>query len=116
MAVNEDFDNGPLADFGVSVTRTPVTTTTDFHGDKTYSDGTPVSITVVFQNPNQNYGLDKSGLTETADAKMFVKSTQTINKYDKITHNSKIYRVDTVSVRKMAGTTAYKTVLLFFTD
>ena len=114
MTSADDFTNGPILDFGVSVTRTPVTTTTNFHGDKTYSDGSPAAITVVFANPDQKYSLDKAGLTEGSDAVMFTKASQTINKYDKILHNSKNYRVGTISERKFAGVTAYKAINLFF--
>ena len=113
MTVADDFSNGPLNDFGVSVTRTPVTKTTDFHGQKTYTDGTPASITVVIQNPRLGHALDKPGLTSVADALMFTIATETINKYDKILWNSKTYRVDNVSMRKFAGVNAYKRVELF---
>ncbi|KKL71442.1 hypothetical protein LCGC14_2094890 [marine sediment metagenome] len=110
-----DFNNGPIVDFGLSVTRTPVTVTTDnIGGQKTYVDGSNENITVVFQNPNQDFGLDKAGLTERFDAKMFIKYDQTMNKYDKITHNSKIYRVDKVTDRLFNGNTLFKTVILFF--
>ncbi|KKL79040.1 hypothetical protein LCGC14_2018850 [marine sediment metagenome] len=44
---------------------------------------------------------------------MFIKD-QTMNKYDKITHNSKDYRVDKVSIRHFNGTAMFKTVNLFF--
>jgi len=111
--VANDFEDGPLKDLGVEVTRIPVTVTTNFSGQKTYSDGQSVSITVVFMNPNQNFALDKSGLTEICDAKMFTKSTETINKYDKIIFNNKTYRVDRVNERKFDGVTAFKSVLLF---
>lgn len=115
MTVADDFENGPLVDFGVSVTRTPVTVAKgNIRGQKTYSDGTPASITVVFLNPNQNFALDKPGLTEICDAKMIIKAAETLNKHDKITHNSKVYRVDKISARKFAGTTGFKSVLLFF--
>ena len=114
MTVADDFENGPLVDFGVSVTRTPVTVTTNFSGQKTYTDGTPASITVVFLNPTQKFALDKPGLTEVFDAKLITKAAETINKYDKITHNSKVYRVDKVSDRKLAGTTGFRSVILFF--
>ena len=73
QATSDDFINGPLADFGVTVTRTPVTTTTDFHGDKTYTDGTDEDIDVVFENPKTKYGLDKSGLLKNYDARIFAK-------------------------------------------
>ena len=110
-----DFENGPLNDFGVDVTRTPVTVTTDnIGGQKTYSNGSDSTITVVFENPNQNFGLDKAGLTEAFDARLFCKATQTMNKYDKIAYDSRDYRVDKVSIRHFNGTAMFKTVNLFF--
>ena len=115
-ADSDDFSNGPLVDFGVSVTRTPVTMITDFNGNKTYTDGTDETISVVFENPDKSFTLDKAGLTEVYDAKMFTIPDQTINKYDKITYDSKVYRVDTVSPRNFNGTTMFKAVKLFFIE
>ena len=110
-----DFNNGPIVDFGETVVRTPVTTTKDnMSGQKTYSDGSDENITVVFENPNQNFGLDKAGLNEQFDARMYIKYDQTMNKYDKITHKSKIYRVSKVSPRDFGGNVMFKTVNLFF--
>jgi len=114
QADGNDFINGPLSDFGVTVTRTPVTTTTDFHGDKIYTDGTDEDIDVVFGNPNKAYNLDKPGLTEVYDAIMYIKQDQTMSKYDKITHDSKVYKVGTVSPRNFNGNAMFKTVNLFF--
>jgi hypothetical protein len=114
QATSDDFINGPLADFGVTVVRTPVTMSTNFHGDKTYTDGTNENIEVVFENPNKKFPLDRSGLTEVYDARMFTKSDQTINKYDKITYDSKVYRVDTVSKKNFDGNTMFKAVTLFY--
>lgn len=109
-----DFDSGPLADLGVTVSRTPVTTTTsNVGGQKNYSDGTPANITAVIQNITKGYFVDKAGETVKADAKLFVGSTQTINKHDKITYNSQTYRVDSVSPRIFQGTTQFKTAILF---
>jgi len=115
-SLGTDFTNGPLSDFGVSVTRTPVTMTTDFHGNKTYTDGTDATIEVVFENPNKSFTLDKAGLNEVYDAKMFTLPDETINKYDKITYDSKVYRVDAVSPRNFNGTTMFKMVTLFFVE
>jgi len=112
--VGDDFINGPLEDWGVIVVRTPVTMTTDFHGDKTYADGTNEDVEVVFENPNKKYSVDKAGLTQVYDARMFAKQDQTINKYDKITYDSKVYRVDTVSIRNFDGNAMFQTVTLFF--
>ena len=112
----DDFINGPLSDFGVEVTRTPVTITTDFHGNKKYTDGTDETITVVFENPNQSYSLDKAGLTKVYDAKMFTQQDQAISKYDKITYDSKIYRVDNASIRNFNGNAIFKMVTLFYIE
>ncbi len=111
---NDDFANGPLNDFGVTVIRTPVTTTTDFHGDKVYTDGVSQNIEVVFVNPNKKYGLDKAGLTEDYDATIYMQSDQTIKKYDKITYDSKVYRVQTVSPKLFENNPMFQVVTLFF--
>jgi len=116
QADSDDFINGPLADFGVTVTRTPVTVTTDFHGNKTYTDGTNEDLEVVFENPNTRYVLDKPGLTKNYDARMFTKHDASIQKYDKITYDSKVYRVDTISIRNFNGNSIFKTVTLFYID
>ena len=109
-----DFENGPLSDFGVTVVLTPVTVATDFHGDKTYTDGTDENIEVVFSNPSKKFSLDKAGLTEVYDAKLFCKADQEISKYDKITYDSKVYRVETVSIKNFNGVSMFKTVTLFY--
>ena len=44
---------------------------------------------------------------------MFIKGTATLNKNDKILHNSKNYRVDTMSQRLFASNVIFKTILLF---
>lgn len=116
LGISGDFIDGPLNDFGVDVIRTPVTVTTDFNGNKTYSDGTNETIKVVFENPETGYLLEKPGLTKVFDAKMYTRSDQTINKYDKITYDSRIYRVSTVSTRNFNGTALFKSVILFFID
>lgn len=104
----------PLADLGVSVTYTPVTTTIDnVTGQKTYSDGGTSSITAIWNNPNNVYFLDDSGETKTADGEMFVANTVSINKRDKITFNSNDYRVVSVDQRKVGTDDGYKRVLLF---
>lgn len=109
----EDFNLGPLVGFGETVTRTPVTVTTDFHGQKTYTDGETEDLEVIFINPNRNFALNKSGLTEVADALMFVKGDATINKYDKITYDSEDYRVDTIDDRQEKGIVGFKLVSLY---
>ncbi len=113
---NTDFDLGPLTDLGVTVTRTPVTATTNFGGQKTYTDGSTNTLTAIFVNPNQNFALDKSGLTEISDGRLYVTATETINKYDKILHEGKTYRVNKISIRKFNGDDMFKMVILFFAE
>lgn len=111
---SSDFINGPLADLGVSVTYTPVTTTQhNITGQDEFSDGSTSTITVVFENANQKYSLDKAGLTQGADARMFCKDTQTIRRNDKITYNSHTYRVENVSKRYFKDQAMFQTVLLY---
>ena len=113
-ATNADFTAGPLADFGSTVSRTPVTVVVNnVTGQKAYTDGTPANISAVFENANKKYDFKKSGLTEGADARMFVIGTTTLNKNDKITHNSIVYRVDNISERLFGANSIFKTVLLF---
>ncbi len=114
--VGNDFQNGPLTDFGVTATRTPVTVTTDFSGNKTYTDGTDEDISITIQPYNVKYDLDKSGLNKNYDMVAFIGPNATLNKYDKITYNSRIYRVDNVSTRDFNGTTVMKKAMLYFSD
>ena len=114
MGVGTDFVNGPISDFGVTAVRTPVTLTTDFHGDKTYTDGTNEIISMVFDPYKEKHNLDKAGLTKVFDARVFIGPTATLNKYDKITYDSKIYRVEEVSIRNFNGTASFKVAGLFY--
>lgn len=109
-----DFTDGPLNDFGLLVTRTAVTeTTNNMSGEKELTDGTTSEINVVFENANTKYDLLKAGQTKGADARMFCKQDQTINKHDKILHDGIIYRVESISMRRFRGNNMFQTVLLF---
>ena len=114
--VGLDFNNGPLSDFGVTATRTPVTMTTDYSGNKTYTDGTDESIDIVLSPYNKKYNLDKSGLNKVYDSIAFLKPDATLNKYDKITYDSKVYRVDSVSPRDFNGTSLFNVAMLFYVE
>jgi len=114
--VSGDFINGPLNDFGVTATRTPVTMTTDYSGNKTYTDGTDEDIDIVLSPYNQKYNLDKSGLNKVYDSIAFLKPDATLNKYDKITYDSKVYRVDAVSVRDFNGTRLFHRAMLYYAE
>jgi len=112
--VGDDFSLGPLSDFGVTGTRTPVTKTTDFSGNKVLTDGVDEDIQMVMSPYKEKYNLDKSGLGKVYDAMIFIAATVTLNKHDKITHDSKVYRVDSVSTRDFNGTTLFKLAMLFY--
>ena len=114
--VSGDFGLGPLSDFGVTATRTPVTMTTDYSGNKTYTDGTDEDIAIVIQPYDTKHELDKSGLNKVYDMMAFIGPSTTLNKYDKITYDSKVYRVDNVSTRDFNGTTVMKKAMLYFSD
>lgn len=114
-STGNDFVDGPLSDLGVTVVRTPVTVSlSNYSGQKTYTNGNTNNITAVFVNPNQNFALDKSGLTEVFDGKMFVRASETITKYDKIAYNSNNYIVDKVTLKKFGSNNMFKAVILFF--
>lgn len=116
MTVKNDFENGPFSDWSRTVTRIPVIVVTSLSGQKTYVDGTPEEINVVVTGVSPKFNLDKPGLTETFDLKILTKENQEINKYDKIIHKERTYRVDTVNKRKFMGTLGFKSVGLFFTE
>ena len=111
-----DFGSGPDGDFGVVAVRTPVTMKTDFSGNKTYTDGTDENINIVLQPYNVKYDLDKSGLNKVWDMTAMIGPDDTLNKYDKITYDSKVYRVDIISPRDFNGTTVFKKAMLFFIE
>ncbi len=115
-SAGSDFTLGPLGDFGVVAVRTPVTVITDYSGNKTYTDGTDEDINIVLQPYNVKYDLDKSGLNKNYDMMAFVGPNVTLNKYDKITYDSKVYRVDSVSTRDFNGTTIFKITMLFYVE
>ncbi len=111
---NQDFLDGPIVDHGVTVTRTPVTVAkNNMTGENELTDGNTENITVVFENANTKYDLLNAGQTKGADARMFCKQDQTMNKQDKILHNSITYRVDTVSMRRFNSNNMFQTVLLY---
>ncbi len=116
LGIGNDFINGPFGDFGVTATRTPVTVITDFSGNKTYTDGTDEDIDIVLIPYSVKYDLDKSGLNKNYDMMAFIGPSATLNKYDKITYDSKVYRVDNISVRDFDGTRVMKKAMLYFTD
>jgi hypothetical protein len=80
---------------GTTVTRTPVTKTiSGDYGSETLTDGTPASIDCYFsQKFPKPFFISEEGEVESGDAFILVKSTQALNKNDKITYDSRVYRV-----------------------
>ena len=116
-----DFENILDTYSGQEVTRTPITKTTDpYSGDETLTDGSPVTIKVHFVRSNDKYEYDKMGLTEKGDAIMLARIADAVKKNDKITHQSKTYRirelydVDGTFVPDASGTTKVYTVCNLF--
>lgn len=112
MVTDADFTNGPLADHGVTVSRTPVTRTNDnVTGDLERSDGTPVNIQAVFTNPQILHQLEQEGEIEDSEVIVAVKGDVTINKEDKLAWNSYVFRVTSVSPRYFGSNLIFKKVI-----
>ena len=108
-----DFENGPLNDHGVTVIRTPNTKEIDGRtGDRVDNFGTPVNISIVFENPSIVHDLIQPGETENSTVRAFVSGDVTINHEDLITWNSAVFRVDSVSGQYFDGNLIFKTVML----
>lgn len=100
-----------LVDLGTSVTRTPVTKTNDnVTGDRDTSDGTDTTITVIFRNPNIIHDWKEQGEEKGATTQCFAAAATTINKEDKLTWNSLVFRVKNVSGRYSADTLIFQKI------
>lgn len=112
MTISSTSDFGIiLADNGVSVTHTPVTETNDnVTGDRSLTDGTDVTISVVFRNPNLLYEWKEQGEEKGASIQCFAAAATTITKEDKILWKTIKFRVKAVSPRYSAETLIYQKV------
>lgn len=103
-----------IDNFSKTVSRTPVTkTTSNIAGDETLTDGTPADISAAFFRKEDEWLQDKEGLIQNADAIIIVKTSQTINKNDKITYDSETYRIQKVVTRRIGTTAVYIVGQLF---
>lgn len=100
---SDDFTNSALADNGVEISRKPVITTYTGNGDEVITDGTPENITVILHTRQPNYIQTESGQQLRVDGYIMTSPTQTINKNDEITYDSKTYRVISVNTRGPSG-------------
>lgn len=113
-----DFANKAISDSGASVTRTPVTKTISGNfGGETLTDGTDETITVFIVKKNTKWFADHSGEFEQADGMMLVSYGQTVNKNDKITYLSRVYRIgDVLSRTAGEGAVIYKVCPLYLLE
>lgn len=98
-----DFENTALRDWGVTVVRTPVTTSYTSNGDEIRTNGTNVDITAVFHKRQPNYIQGEEGLLKQVTGYVMVSTTTTLNRNDIITYESESYRVESVITRGPAG-------------
>jgi len=111
MPTNKDFNNAALNNLGKVVVRTPQVSSIDNDtGQETFSDGSPENVIVVFENTEPTPTQDPEGRTVFIEARMFIKSDQTMIVDDKITRNGIDYRVLGVHVRDFAENTMFNRV------
>jgi len=112
MSINFDtktFTDHLIPNFAKTVSRTPVTKTTDnVYGDETLTEGTPENISADFFRKEDEWIIDKIGLLQNADAIILVQPDQALNKDDKLTYDSEDYRVDKVVTRRLGTSAFYK--------
>jgi hypothetical protein len=104
-----------LTKYGDDVVRTAITkTTSNIEGDETLTGGSTSTLRAYLSHRVRPWFVDKAGLIEGGDAVMIVKSTDTVNKDDLITHNNITYRVQSIIARTQpGGNTAFYTAQLF---
>ena len=113
----QDFNNIPFEDWKQTIIRMPVSKTTDFYGDESFTDASTASIEAIFiPVPKNSDFWNKYGLVGGADGVVYVKTSQELSKNDKIIVNSRTYRLDKVTTRYAAGTAMYKVAPFFLID
>ncbi len=87
--------NSAITTYGSTITITPITVALNTRGDETETTGTPVSTVAVpfdyFSFMGQMVPFNKE--QDVGETKLIVKSAEVIDKNDKITFNSVVYRV-----------------------
>ncbi len=101
-ASKSSFDSHTFENFKKTVTRTPVTkTTSNITGNETLTDGTPdATYECILYRQEDDWAQDKPGLFQGADVVIIIKTSQTINKNDKIGYSGETYRIDKVVTRR----------------
>ena len=100
-----DFINFPLADWGTTLVRTPVTKSILSEGGEVLTDGSTNNITAIFVRKKTIWSQAKEALREDADAYIMYAPSTTVNKDDKIAAGGETFRVLDVIVRGLPGGT-----------
>jgi len=79
---------------GRTISHIPVVqTTSNITGQETLTDGTAVTIKAYFMRTGQSFDFQKAGFLEKGDAVVLAKIVDNVVKDDKITADSRTYRV-----------------------
>jgi hypothetical protein len=111
--LTSDFEM-PYNDWKRTITRIPVTQTTDYYGDETLTEGESEDYDAVFfEVPRNNKLWERFGLIEGADGIIYVLPDQELNHNDRIVVDNKGYRVGVVTDRRPAGIHMYRVAPTF---
>jgi hypothetical protein len=108
-----DFENGPLADLGRTISRIPITKTLDnTSGRETLTEGTPVNILAIAMSVDVTWTQDEVLKLEGADAYIMVAQDTTLNEQDFVTFDGKTYEVRSLITIQPDSTNLFKYGLL----
>jgi hypothetical protein len=82
---NSDFIDNMLSDLGITATITPITETTDERLNKTFTEGTPFSQTVIYVQKADEKLREKMGLMQLKETIILYRNDSTIKVGDKVT-------------------------------
>jgi len=103
-----------IDNYGTNITRTPYTLTINDYGDASESAGTGESIKAVPYNYIALNGFFKSlGMVTEGSSYFIVKGDQMILSSDKLTYNTKVFKVQKVDEYSLGGTTLAKQVMCY---
>ena len=105
----DDFANFPLADLGRTVSRTPITkTTNNVTGRETLTSGSAANITAIAVLVGPTWTQEEIAKLEGADGFIQVAPSTTLNEHDLITFDSNTYEVHRLVTIRAAGTAMFK--------
>lgn len=115
MGIGEsDFLNGPLNDFGQTLTLTPRTKTiSNVTGSPTFTSSTATTIQAFIFKRAKDYDWQKEGLFEGGDFVMYAKQDADISKDDLISYNGETLRIDKILLRTIGDADMFKTCNLY---